>query len=208
MADEELEALRKQRLAELQAKHGVSERAGGVTPSPQARLSAFARGPSAPVNPMAPCVRSRGWGAPGGRHSLLGSRRVPRETCAGWGVRALESPLKARFSAAVEPQASPAGIGVSSDWVFLTGSHRCVEGDPLSSGAEDTALTARPWAGVKRRTPEMVLNPSRREGVAGCCKLALGQTLVVVGDLSTSILRASPGSLFPDSLLTGKNRAP
>jgi DNA-binding TFAR19-related protein (PDSD5 family) len=29
MADEELEALRKQRLAELQAKHGVSERAGG-----------------------------------------------------------------------------------------------------------------------------------------------------------------------------------
>ena len=32
MADEEREALRKQRLAELQAKHGVSGRAAGAPP--------------------------------------------------------------------------------------------------------------------------------------------------------------------------------
>ncbi|XP_036009163.1 programmed cell death protein 5 isoform X1 [Mus musculus] len=39
--------------------------------------------------------------------------------------------------------------------VLPTGSPRCVEGDPLSSGAEDAALTAPPRAGVEPRTPEM-----------------------------------------------------
>lgn len=68
---------------------------------------------------------------------------------------------KVSVFAAVEPQASSAGFGVSSEWVSLTTSQRCGEGDPLSSGAEDAALTARPWAGVKPRTPEMVLNPCR-----------------------------------------------
>lgn len=61
MADEELEALRKQRLAELQAKHGVSAPAAGPAHFPagrrprprwRARPQAEALGPPA-VNPAA-----------------------------------------------------------------------------------------------------------------------------------------------------------
>lgn len=76
------------------------------------------------------CARGRG-GVPGGRRSLLGRRRVPREACAGWGVRALESShphphAQVSVFAAVEPQASPAGIGVSSDWVTVSAVERGV----------------------------------------------------------------------------------
>lgn len=60
------------------------------------------------------------------------------------GVCAPSSHPQVSVFAAVEPQASPAGIGVSSDWVLLAGSQRCIEGTLLSSGAEDAALTARP----------------------------------------------------------------
>lgn len=50
MADEELEALRKQRLAELQAKHGVSGRPGPAAPRGRPAVSVSAAGEPPPAS--------------------------------------------------------------------------------------------------------------------------------------------------------------
>ena len=173
MADEELEALRKQRLAELQAKHGVSERAGGraggrageVTPSPQAQA-------------LGVCSWDPGFRVPHGNVCVPTGMGVSPEVTAassaavGSRVRLVRVGVCAPSS---HPPPHPPSLGFRCrrasgdprrDWgvlglggVLPTGSPRCVEGDPLSSGAEDAALTAPPRAGVEPRTPEMVLSP-------------------------------------------------
>lgn len=128
MADEELEALRKQRLAELQAKHGVSGRVAGAPPSLRARAPSVGSWSTAPRSPpphssLCVCGVGDALEVASAPSSRAGSRvgLVPVGVCTSSG-RSHISAL-----AAVEPGANPAGILVIWDSVWLAGRQYHVE---------------------------------------------------------------------------------